>query len=62
MIVCCPCFAVLSVPCSSVVTCWGRADLLALLHVFFLVCVFHFPICVLVHFRTRDEVSAVRHI
>ena len=33
------CQAVLSVPCSLVVTCWERADLLALLYVMFS-CVF----------------------
>ena len=31
------CHTVLSVPCSLVVTCWERADLLALLYVMFLV-------------------------
>ena len=31
----CLCYAVLSVPCSLVVTCWERADLLALLCVVF---------------------------
>ena len=29
------CHAVLSVPCSHLVTCWERADLLALLYVMF---------------------------
>ena len=33
----CLCYAVLSVPCSIVITCWDRADLLALLCVVFLV-------------------------
>ena len=31
----CVCYAVLSVPCGLVVTCWERADLLALLCVMF---------------------------
>ena len=35
----CVCHAFLSVHCSLVVTCWGRADLLALLFVMFY-CVF----------------------
>ena len=37
--------AVMSVSCSFVVTCWERADLLALVFVAFC----HFPNCVLVH-------------
>ena len=37
------CRAVLSVPCSLVVTCWDRADLLALLYLMFLVFC-HFPL------------------
>ena len=39
----CVCRTVLSVPCSLVVTCWERADLLALLCVMFS-CVCHFLI------------------
>ena len=39
------CCAVLSVPCSLVVTCWERDDLLAVVFVVFC----HFPKCVLVH-------------
>ena len=31
----CLCYAVLSVPCSLVITCWERVDLLALLWVVF---------------------------
>ena len=31
----CRCYAVLSVPCSLVITCWGRADLLTLVWCFF---------------------------
>ena len=37
--ICVSCHAVLSVPCSLVVTCWEMANLLALLHVMF-TCVF----------------------
>ena len=41
------CYAFLSVHCSLVVTCWERANLLALLYVMFS-CVFViFPCCVL---------------
>ena len=39
----CLCYAFLSVPCDLVITCWERADLLALLCVSFLVCFFTFP-------------------
>ena len=43
----CLCHTVVSVPCSLVVTCWERADLLALLSVIFS-CVFYtFPFGVL---------------
>ena len=38
-LICVSCNTVLSVPCSLVVTCWERADLLALLYVMFS-CVF----------------------
>ena len=38
-IICVSCHTVLSAPCSLVVTCWERADLLALLYVIFS-CVF----------------------
>ena len=41
------CYAVVSVPCSLVVTCWERADLLAVMFVVFC----HFPKFVLVHIR-----------
>ena len=50
------CFAVVSVPCSLVVTCWERADLLAAVFVVFC----HFPICVLVHIRIKGEVGAIK--
>ena len=52
----CLCYAVLSVLCSLVVTCWERADLLALL------CLCHFPICALIHIRTKGEVGTVKHV
>ena len=38
-VICVSCHTVLSFPCSLVITCWERADLLALLHVMFS-CVF----------------------
>ena len=41
------CCVVVSVPYSLVVTCWERADLLAVVFVVFC----HFPKCVLVHIR-----------
>ena len=44
-----------SVPCSLVITCWKRADLLAVVSVVFC----HFPKCVLVHIRIKGEVGAV---
>ena len=47
---------VVSVPCSLVVTCWERADLLAVVFVEFC----HFPKCVLVHIRIKGEVGAVK--
>ena len=50
------CYAVVSVPCSLVVTCWERAELLAV--VFVELC--HFPKCVLVHIRIKGEVGAVK--
>ena len=49
------CCAVMSVPCSLVVTCWEWADLLAVVFVVFC----HFPKFVLVHIRTKGEVGAV---
>ena len=52
----CVCDAVVSVPCSLVVTCWERADLLAVV----LVELCHFPNCVLVHIRIKGEVGAVK--
>ena len=42
--------------CSLVVTCWERADLLAVVYVLFC----HFPKCVLVHMRIKGEVGAVK--
>ena len=44
----CLCYAVLSVPCSLLITCWERADFLALLFLmfscfFFVFCFFIFP-------------------
>ena len=49
-------FCVVSVPYSLVVTCWERADLLAVMFVEFC----HFPTCVLVHIRIKGEVGAVK--
>ena len=49
VVVCC---AVVSVPCSLVVTCWERAYLLAVVFVVFC----HFPKCV----RIKGEVGAVK--
>ena len=42
-----------TVPCSLVVTCWERADLLAVVFVVFC----HFPKCVLVHIRIKGGVG-----
>ena len=50
------CCAVASVPCSLVVNCWERADLLAVVCVVFC----HFPKCVLVYIRFKGEVGAVK--
>ena len=50
------CCAVVSVPCSLAVTCWERADLLAVMFVVFC----HFPKYVLVHFRIKGEVGAMK--
>ena len=50
------CFAVVTVPCSLVVTCWEGADLLVVVIVVFC----HFPKCVLVHIRIKGEVGAVK--
>ena len=47
------CCAVVSVPCSLVVTCWERTDLLTVMFVVF----FHFPKCVLVHIRERERLA-----
>ena len=50
MLVCCN---VVSVLCSLVVTCWERADLLAVVCAVFC----HFTKCVLVHTRIKGEVG-----
>ena len=50
------CCNVVSDLCSLVVTCWERADLLAIVCVVFC----HFPCCVLVRIRVRGGVGAVR--
>ena len=50
------CCAAMSVPCSLVVTCWERADLMAVVFVVFC----HFSKCVLVHIRIKGEVGAVK--
>ena len=48
--------AVVSVPCSLVVVCWKRSDLLAFVFVVFC----QFPKCVLVHCRIKGDVDAVK--
>ena len=54
---CLLCFVLLCVVlCSLVVTCWERADLLAVVCVLFC----DFPKCVLVHMRIKGEVGAVK--
>ena len=51
------CFMLICVVlCSLVVTCWERADLLAVVCVLF----YHFPKFVLVHIRIKGEVGAVK--
>ena len=50
------CCAVASVSCSLVVTCWERADLLAVVYIVFC----NFPKCVLVYIRIEGEVGAVK--
>ena len=50
------CCAAVSVLCSLLVTCWERADLLAVVFVVF----YHFPKCVLVHIRIKGEVGAIK--
>ena len=50
------CCAVVSVPCSLVVTCCERADLLAVVFVVFV----HFSNCVLIPIRIKREVGAVK--
>ena len=49
------CCAFGSLPCCLVVTCWERAELLAVAFVVFC----HFPKCVLAHIRIKGEVDAV---
>ena len=48
--------AVVSVPCRLVVTCWEKADFLAVMFVLFC----DFPKCVLVHIRMKGKVGAVK--
>ena len=50
------CCAVVSDPCSLEVTCWERADLLAVVFVVFC----RFPKCVLVHIRIKGEVGTLK--
>ena len=50
------CFNVVSVLWNLVVTCWERADPLAVVCVMFC----HFPKCALVHIRIKGEVGAVK--
>ena len=45
------CCAVVSVSCSFVVTCWERADLLAVVFVVFC----HFPKSIVVHIRIKRK-------
>ena len=52
----CWCVLCCRVLCSLVVTCWERADLLAVVCVVFC----HFPKCALVHIRIKSEVGAVK--
>ena len=52
------CCNVVSVLCSLVVTCWERADFLAVVCVCVVFC--HFPKCVLLHIRIKSEVGAVK--
>ena len=53
---CTPCYAVMFDPCSPVVTCWERADLMTVVLVVFC----HFPKCVLVHIRIKGEVGSMK--
>ena len=46
------------VHCSLVVNCWERADLLAVVCVWFC----QFPKCVLVHIRIKGDVGAVKPV
>ena len=47
---------VTSIFCSIEVTCWERADLLAVVCVVFC----HFPKCVLVHTKIKSEVGSMK--
>ena len=59
----CLCYAVLSVPCSLMVTYWEITDLLALLCVVFSCGIFgHFSICVLIHTSAKVEVGTVKYV
>ena len=55
----CLLYAVLSVSRSLVITCWEKADLLALSCVCIFLCFCHFPICVLVHIRTKGKITCL---
>ena len=50
------CCAIVSVPCSLVVTSWEKADLLAVVFVVFC----HFSECVLVYIRIKGKVGAIK--
>ena len=50
------CYAVVSVPCSLVVTCWEKVDLFAVLIVVYC----YFPKYVVVLIRIKGEVGAVK--
>ena len=52
------CRAVASVPCSLVVNCWERADLLAVVCVVFC----YFPKCVLVYIRIEGKFRNVSYL
>ena len=52
------CCAILLVPFSIEVTCWERADLLAVVCVVFC----NFTKCVLVHIRIKGEVGAMKQV
>ena len=56
----CLCYAVLSVSCNLVITCWEKADLLAILCVMFLLlshmCLY------LIRIKTKGEVGTIKHV